>query len=154
MGLRVPGPAREPGRDLRLTIDGQMQLQAESVLARVGAKFKPKGSTAIVMDPQNGEVLALANWPKLDANDPTSATPEAQQNRALGFTYEPGSTFKAVTVAGALQDGKVTPETIFGLPPTLQVADRVDLRDGARCVAHGRALRLPGRAHRDPARSR
>lgn len=115
----------QPGRDLRLTIDSQMQLQAESVLARVGTKFKPKGSTAIVMNPQNGEVLALANWPKLDANDPTSATPEAQQNRALGFTYEPGSTFKAVTVAGALQEKRVTPETIFDLPPTLQVADRV-----------------------------
>lgn len=115
----------QPGRDLRLTIDSQMQLQAESVLARVGTKFKPKGSTAIVMNPQNGEVLALANWPKLDANDPTSATPEAQQNRALGFTYEPGSTFKAVTVAGALQEKSVTPETIFDLPPTLQVADRV-----------------------------
>ncbi|MBI5310538.1 MAG: penicillin-binding protein 2 [Actinobacteria bacterium] len=115
----------QPGSDLRLTIDSQMQLQAESVLARVGTKFQPKGSTAIVMNPQNGEVLALANWPKLDANDPTSATPEAQQNRALGFTYEPGSTFKAVTVAGALQEKKVTPETIFGLPPTLQVADRV-----------------------------
>lgn len=114
-----------PGQDLRLTIDSQMQLQAESVLARVGTKFQPKGSTAIVMNPQNGEVLALANWPKLDANDPTSATPEAQQNRALGFTYEPGSTFKAVTVAGALQEKKVTPETTFDLPPTLQVADRV-----------------------------
>lgn len=115
----------KPGSDLHLTIDSQMQLQAESVLARVGAKFKPKGSTAIVMNPQNGEILALANWPKLDANDPTKATPEAQQNRALGFNYEPGSTFKAVTVAGALEEKKVTPETVFDLPPTIQVADRV-----------------------------
>ncbi|MFY9488142.1 MAG: penicillin-binding protein 2 [Solirubrobacterales bacterium] len=114
-----------PGKDLRLTLDSQLQLEAESVLERVGAKFQPKGSTAIVMDPQNGEVLAMANWPKLDANDPTKAEPEAQQNRAVGFTYEPGSTFKAVTVGGALQDGKVTPSTIFGLPPTLLVADRV-----------------------------
>ncbi|MGB3953490.1 MAG: penicillin-binding protein 2 [Solirubrobacterales bacterium] len=115
----------KPGKDLRLTLDSQLQMQAEGVLARLGARFQPKGSTAIVMDPQNGEVLAMANWPKLDANDPTEADPAAQQNRALGFTFEPGSTFKAVTVGGALQDKKVTPATVFGLPPTLRVADRV-----------------------------
>lgn len=114
-----------PGNDLQLTIDNQMQLQAESVLSRVGAKFQPKGATAIVMNPNNGEVLALANWPKLDANDPTTAAPAAQQNRALGFTYEPGSTFKAFTVAGALEEKAVTPGTMFSLPPTIQVADRV-----------------------------
>ncbi len=114
-----------PGADLRLTIDNQMQLQAESVLSRVGAKFQPKGATAIVMNPNDGEILALANWPKLDANDPTAASPEAQQNRALGFTYEPGSTFKAFTVAGALEDRAVVPSTMFSLPPTIQVADRV-----------------------------
>jgi cell division protein FtsI/penicillin-binding protein 2 len=85
----------------------------------------PKGASAIVMNPQNGEVLAMANWPKLDANDPSAATPEAQQNRAIGFNYEPGSTFKAVTIGGALQEHKVTPNTIFDLPPTLQVEDRV-----------------------------
>ena len=46
------------------------------------------------------------------------------QNRAVGYTYEPGSTFKAFTVAGALQDGEVTPDTTFDLPPQIQVADR------------------------------
>lgn len=114
-----------PGKNLRLTIDTQLQLESESVLARVGAKFHPKGASAIVMNPNNGEILALANWPKLDVNDPASAPPEAQQNHALGFTYEPGSTFKAVTVAGALEERKVTPNTLFDLPPTIQVADRV-----------------------------
>jgi cell division protein FtsI/penicillin-binding protein 2 len=114
-----------PGKTLSLSIDSKLQLQAESVLQRVGAKFQPKGSTAIVMNPQNGEVLAMANWPRLDANDPASATPEAQQNRALGYTFEPGSTFKAITVGGALEEKKVTPATEFDLPPTLQVADRV-----------------------------
>lgn len=114
-----------PGSDLRLTIDNQLQLHSEGVLARVAARFQPKGATAIVMDPRSGEILAMANWPKLDANDPASAPPEARQNRAIGFTYEPGSTFKAVTVAGALEDHEVTPETIFGLPPTITVADRV-----------------------------
>lgn len=115
----------QPGKDVELTIDSQLQLQTESVLSRVGQKFSPKGASAIVMDPRTGSVLAMANYPKLDANDPSASTPEAQQNRALGFTYEPGSTFKAVTVSGALQEHKVTPATMFDLPPTLQVEDRV-----------------------------
>lgn len=115
----------QPGKDIKLTLDSQLQLHAESVLERVGKRFQPKGATAIVMNPQNGEILAMANWPPLDANDPTAADPDAQQNRAIGFTYEPGSTFKAVTVAGALEEKAVTPATVFGLPPTIQIADRV-----------------------------
>lgn len=115
----------QPGKDLELTIDGQLQLHTESVLKRVAEKYQPTGASAIVMDPQTGEVLAMANYPQLDVNDPAAAPPEAQQNRAIGFTYEPGSTFKAVTVGGALQDGKVTPTTMLDLPPTLQVEDRV-----------------------------
>ncbi|MDP9187955.1 MAG: penicillin-binding protein 2, partial [Actinomycetota bacterium] len=65
-----------------------------------------------------------ANWPGFDPADPAAASEEALRNMATGFTYEPGSTFKAFTVAGALEDGVVTPETTFDLPPTLQVADR------------------------------
>lgn len=114
-----------PGKDLTLTIDSQLQLEAERVLERVGERFLPKGASAIVMNPNNGEVLAMANWPKLDANDPSKATPEAQQNRAIGYTFEPGSTFKAVTIGGALQEHKVTPAKVFDLPSQLQVEDRV-----------------------------
>ena len=77
------------------------------------------------MNPNTGAVLALANWPRVDANEPWSAPAYASQDRAVGFTYEPGSTFKAITVAGALQDGDVTPTTSFDLAPQIQVADRV-----------------------------
>jgi cell division protein FtsI (penicillin-binding protein 3) len=66
----------------------------------------------------------MANWPKIDANEPGAAPAYATQNRAVGATYEPGSTFKAVTVAGALEDGLVKPDTKFGLAPQIQVADR------------------------------
>jgi cell division protein FtsI/penicillin-binding protein 2 len=76
------------------------------------------------MDPRTNEVLAMANWPRIDANDPAGAPAWAQQNRATGYTYEPGSTFKAFTIAGALQDGIVTPDEKFDLPPQIQVADR------------------------------
>jgi cell division protein FtsI/penicillin-binding protein 2 len=76
------------------------------------------------MNPQTGAILALANWPRVNANDPYAAPNWAIQDRAVSFNYEPGSTFKAITVAGALQDGLVTPSTQFGVPPVLQVADR------------------------------
>jgi cell division protein FtsI (penicillin-binding protein 3)/stage V sporulation protein D (sporulation-specific penicillin-binding protein) len=77
------------------------------------------------MDPRDGRILALANWPRVNAAAPVEDAPDfARQNRAVGATYEPGSTFKAFTVAGALEDGEVRPDTMFGLPPTLMVADR------------------------------
>ncbi|HEU4657824.1 MAG TPA: penicillin-binding protein 2 [Capillimicrobium sp.] len=114
----------EPGKDLELTLDAAIQAKVEAVLSGVGQVYQPKGATAIVMDPDSGEILALANWPQINANDPAAAPSYANQNRAVGTTYEPGSTFKAFTVAGALEDGKVTPETRFDLPPQIQVADR------------------------------
>jgi cell division protein FtsI (penicillin-binding protein 3) len=112
------------GEDLRLTLDAQLQGKVEDVLAQVGAKWSPKGATAIVMDPRSSTVLALANWPRVDANDFGSAPQYAGQDRAVGFLYEPGSTFKAITVAAALEDRVVTPDDVFNLPPTITVADR------------------------------
>jgi cell division protein FtsI/penicillin-binding protein 2 len=113
-----------PGEKLELTLDSAIQDRTERVLEQVGAKYRPKGASAIVMDPRTNEVLAMANWPRINANDPGGAPKSAQMNRATGYTYEPGSTFKAFTVAGALQDGVVTPEQQFTLPPQIQVADR------------------------------
>lgn len=113
-----------PGARLELTIDAALQDKVESVLGVVGKTYRPRGASAIVMDPRTNEVLAMANWPRVNANDPGGAPAEAQQNRAVGLTFEPGSTFKAFTVAGALEEGKVTPDTQFGLPPTIKVADR------------------------------
>jgi cell division protein FtsI (penicillin-binding protein 3) len=113
-----------PGADVRLTLDAAIQGRAEEVLAELGEEWQPKGATAIVMDPRDGGLLALANWPQVNANSPGDAPDYARQNRAIGATYEPGSTFKAFTVAGALEDGEVTPDTAFDLPPTIKVADR------------------------------
>ena len=103
----------QPGARLQLTIDAAIQDKVEEVLVGVGKTFSPKGATAVVMDPRNGEVLALANWPRVNANAPAAAPAYATQDRAVGFTYEPGSTFKAFTVAGALSEGVVTPTTRF-----------------------------------------
>jgi cell division protein FtsI (penicillin-binding protein 3) len=114
----------KPGKTVRLTIDAAFQDEVEQVLAGVGAQYSPKGATAVAMDPNTGAILALANWPRINANDPAGAPSYANEDRAVGFTYEPGSTFKAFTVAGALQDGIVTPQTQFNVPAVLQVADR------------------------------
>jgi cell division protein FtsI/penicillin-binding protein 2 len=114
----------EAGSDLRLTLDASLQAETERVLAGIASAYQPDGATAIVMDPRDSEVLAMASVPGFDPADPGSASPAELRNLATGFSYEPGSTFKAFTVAGALQDGVVTPETPFDLPPTLQVADR------------------------------
>jgi cell division protein FtsI (penicillin-binding protein 3) len=112
------------GQTIKLTIDAALQTEAEQVLAGVGAQYSPRGATAIVMNPNTGAIMALANWPRVNANDPGGAPGYADEDRAVGYNYEPGSTFKAITVAGALQDGVVTPSTQFNVPSVLQVADR------------------------------
>ncbi len=115
----------EDGEDIQLTLDPAIQGSAEQALAEVGEAYAPKGATAIVMDPRSSQVLAMANWPPVEPTDLSSASPEDLLNRATGFTYEPGSTFKAFTVAAALEEKQVTPETSFYLPSQLHVADRI-----------------------------
>jgi cell division protein FtsI (penicillin-binding protein 3) len=112
------------GAPVSLTLDANIQQRTEDVLGAVGKVFSPKDATAIVMDPRSGAILAMANWPQVNANDPSASSPEDLQNRAVSFDYEPGSTFKAVTVAGALQQGLVTPTSGFEIPDQIQVADR------------------------------
>jgi cell division protein FtsI/penicillin-binding protein 2 len=112
------------GASLSLTLDANIQRRTENVLGAVGKVFNPKDATAIVMDPNSGAILAMANWPQVNATDPAASSPEALQNRAVGFDYEPGSTFKAFTVSGALQRGLITPSTPFSIPNQIKIADR------------------------------
>jgi cell division protein FtsI/penicillin-binding protein 2 len=112
------------GKTVALTIDAALQDEVEQVLAGVGAQYEPQSATAIVMNPNTGAILALANWPRVNANDPAGAPASADKDQAVMFNYEPGSTFKSITVAGALQDGLVSPTTEFNVPSVLQVADR------------------------------
>jgi cell division protein FtsI (penicillin-binding protein 3) len=112
------------GHDIKTTLDSAIQARTEQVLAEVAGKYAAKSATAIVMDPRNSQVLAMANYPAVDLSDLSDTDPSDLSNQATGFTYEPGSTFKAFTVAGALEDHIVTPDTSFYLPPTIKVADR------------------------------
>jgi cell division protein FtsI/penicillin-binding protein 2 len=116
-----------PGTNMNLTISAPLQAEVESVLAGIGKQYKPAGATAIVTDPQTDQILALANWPSLNLDKvPATALKgidgqvPAAEDQAVDLSYEPGSTFKAVTVAGALQDRKVTPTTEIPVPSYLE----------------------------------
>ena len=112
----------EPGRSLFLTIDKEIQYYAEHALAQAVGQFSAVAGTAIVMRPDDGEILALANVPTFDPNEAGKAEPEAHRNRALTDMYEPGSAFKVVTVSGALEEGAVTPKTTYVVPEAMQVS--------------------------------
>jgi cell division protein FtsI (penicillin-binding protein 3)/stage V sporulation protein D (sporulation-specific penicillin-binding protein) len=113
-------PERQ-GHDVFTTIDSRIQANAEAVLRKTIVDWRAKSATAIVLDPKTGAVLAMAQAPGYNANDGS----KIQRNRAITDTYEPGSTFKLVTIAGALSTGIVTPQTKFKLPYSIHVADRV-----------------------------
>ena len=117
--------AERQGRDVFLTIDHRIQANAEDVLRSAVRRLGAKAATAVVLDPRTGDVLAMATAPGFNANDFSKVRPDYQRNRAVIDTYEPGSTFKLIPVAGALAEGLVTPSTSFTLPPSIQVADRV-----------------------------
>ena len=121
----VASRAERPGRNVMLTIDHQIQSRVEQILLGAVTSWRARGATAIVMDPRTGAILAMANAPTFDANRFSTAPPDARRNRAVTDLYEPGSTFKIVTIAAALEDNVVTPLSSFWLEPTIQVADRV-----------------------------
>jgi cell division protein FtsI/penicillin-binding protein 2 len=114
----------QSGKTVQLTLDSALQNEVEQVLAGVGEQYSARAATAIVMSPGTGAILALANWPRVNANDPSAVRSPDDRDHAVADSYEPGSTFKAITVAGALQDGVVTPSTPFNVPSVLPVADR------------------------------
>jgi cell division protein FtsI (penicillin-binding protein 3) len=113
------------GQDIRLTLDAAIQERVEAVLGEVGQTYQPAGATVVVMDPRSGAILALANWPRVDANNPAGAPNYARADRAIQFNYEPGSTFKAFTIAGALEEGLITPDSVLDVPAKIKVADRI-----------------------------
>jgi cell division protein FtsI/penicillin-binding protein 2 len=116
-------PERD-GHDVVLTLDHNIQANAEAVLRETVSQWHAKRGTAIVLDPSTGGILAMAIAPSYDANRFSSVPTWLQRATTVTDTYEPGSTFKLVTVAGALSEGLVTAESPFTLPYTIQVADR------------------------------
>jgi cell division protein FtsI (penicillin-binding protein 3) len=104
---------RERGADVILTLDEKVQYIAERELAAAIAKTHAMAGTVMVMNPNTGEILALANWPKFNPNIASEAPAEARMNRAVTVLYEPGSTFKLITLAAAFDQGITRPEEVF-----------------------------------------
>jgi cell division protein FtsI/penicillin-binding protein 2 len=112
LGLRVAVPAKN-GDDLALTIDLAVQNAVERELAAAVEREKAAGGAIVVLDPRNGAVVAIASSPTYDPARVGNANAEALRDRAISWTYEPGSTMKAVTIAAALDKGVVTPTTSY-----------------------------------------
>jgi cell division protein FtsI (penicillin-binding protein 3) len=127
-------PAQQ-GEDVFSTLDHTIQAQAESVLRQTLAEWKAKAASAIVLDPTTGAVLAMAQAPGYNDNDSNIVSQALQRNRSVTDTYEPGSTFKLVTITAALSEGIVKPSTKFTLP--------YELRYGPcdQCTVHDAEIR-------------
>lgn len=100
-------------RDVRLSIDRDVQVEAEGILARLMSGYGATGGTVIVMDPATGKLLALASVPDFDPNEYRASPLARFVNPAFAHQYEPGSVMKAITMAAALDGGAVTPATTY-----------------------------------------
>jgi cell division protein FtsI (penicillin-binding protein 3) len=114
-----------PGDDLVLTIDRDLQFQAERALQAAIQANGAQGGTVIMLDPTSGEVLALATRPGFDANAFDEVDPALTQARAVTDVYEPGSVNKVITAAAALEEGVIGVDDILHVPDHLLVADHV-----------------------------
>lgn len=111
----VVGRKPEPGADITLTIDQNLQYEAEKEIERAAKASGAKTGSIVVMNPYNGEILAMANWPTFDPNEPPvpREAPEARSNLAITTPFEPGSVFKVITLAAALETTNLHPESMI-----------------------------------------
>ncbi len=126
--------ASQPGGDLYLTLDERIQTLAEESLAAAIERTKAKAASIVIMDPANGDVLAMANWPTFNPNERPhgSADLGVRDNFAISRLYEPGSTFKTVTMAAALDLGLTHPEEVIDCQNGVIYVGRRRIRDHKR----------------------
>ena len=127
-GNPIPGSERDKKRatdgvDIQLTIDKDIQAAAEDALAGAAAQYGARAATAVVMDCNTGDILAMASNPTFDPNNREEIDAASMRNRAITDVYEPGSCLKIITALAALQTGVVTPDTVVQVPGELRVAD-------------------------------
>lgn len=145
-GIEIPGAAEDriepvPGDDLQVSLDYNLQMYAQQMAEKVMKEKQAEGVSIILMNPENGEVMAMVNVPEFNLNDPftlntgvdtAAVTDEEKQdllnqmwrNRCINDTYEPGSTFKIITAAAALEEGVVKLDDTFSCPGYRIVEDR------------------------------
>jgi cell division protein FtsI (penicillin-binding protein 3) len=104
---------RDQGANVVLTLDEKIQYIAERELAAAIEKTHAPAGSVIVQDPNSGAILALANWPKFNPNAAVDVPAEMRMNRAISAIYEPGSTFKLVTLAAAFDQGLIRADEVF-----------------------------------------
>jgi len=102
-----------PGKDVVLTLDEKIQYAAEKALAEEVARSHAAGGVVIVQNPNTGEILAMASQRTFNPNDFEASSAEARENRAVTWMYEPGSTFKVVTMSSALEEGLTNPQEVI-----------------------------------------
>lgn len=136
-GRIIPGTLRserdpQDGANITLTIDSRIQQVAERELTKACETYKAAGGTATVMDPNTGEILAMANYPRYDPNHMGDYPPDAWRNRAVTDLYEPGSTMKGLTAAAALDAGAVNLTQRFNCPGFMKVGSHTihDIYEG------------------------
>jgi cell division protein FtsI (penicillin-binding protein 3) len=112
------------GSDIVLTLDRDIQYQAQTALKDAVEKWNASGGSVVVMDPTNGEILAMASWPQFNPNRYGESDEPARRNRAVVDTYEPGSTIKSLTAAAVIERGLYQPTSMFDLPSTIKVGGR------------------------------
>lgn len=105
--------AADPGASVTLTIDETIQYIAEKELAQAIAETHAIHGTVVVQNPNNGELLAVANWPTFDPNNAGSYSDDSRMDRAVSAAYEPGSTFKVITLTGAIERGVTNPNELI-----------------------------------------
>jgi len=115
----------EAGTSIRLTIDRDIQWVASKAIADAVKSSNAISGTVIVMDPRTGHILAHATAPTFDPNNTSKVSLVAMRNPSVQDVYEPGSTGKVMTLAAALEEGKITPETVFTVPYALKRSDKI-----------------------------
>ena len=128
-GRPIPGgiqKAFDPvhGKDIVLTIDKDIQYQAQIEIGEAVRKWGAKSGTVVIMNPKNGELYAVASAPGFDPNNYGKAKPQSIRNRSITDAYEPGSTMKCLTASAVIDRGLYTPKSKFSLPSTIRVGDR------------------------------
>jgi cell division protein FtsI (penicillin-binding protein 3) len=124
-GAEIPGSQREiidakAGTSVRLTIDRDVQWVAAQAIAEAVKKANALSGTVIVMDPRTGAILAHATAPTFDPNNTKNLTQNLIRNPSVQDVYEPGSTGKVMTLAAALEEKRITPDTVFSVPYSIK----------------------------------
>jgi cell division protein FtsI/penicillin-binding protein 2 len=114
-----------PGKTLQLTLDSYLQFETERLIAASVKKWNARSGVGIVMDVHTGDVLALASLPDFDPAHYAQSTPDEWRNRAIADAYEPGSTFKLITAAAAIESKRVTAASQFPVRDVIEVGGRL-----------------------------